>query len=129
MIDDNPHMRRLLFRVLQSEGHDVVLAKDGIDGVAKYCAELPDLVITDMNMPKQGGVETITKIRQTTPTANIVAMSGSGGSDGTYPLRAARMSGAVEVLSKPFKMSELVDCVSRVLSKLARQDNERAPAE
>jgi len=129
VIDDDPHTRHLLAHVLQREGHYVVVAEDGIEGVAKHHAELPDLVITDMNMPKQGGVETIIKIRQRNPTAKIVVMSGSGDFDGTYPLIDANRFGAVEVLSKPFKMSELAACVGRVLSNLLGQDNGHALAE
>jgi CheY-like chemotaxis protein len=54
VIDDNPHMRRLLSRALLSEGHKVVTAEDGIDGAAKHHAESSDLTITVMDMPKQG---------------------------------------------------------------------------
>jgi two-component system nitrogen regulation response regulator NtrX len=121
VIDDNPHIRRLLARVLEKQGHTVILAEDSIDGVAKHNAELPNLVITDMNMPRQGGAETILNIRQHTPAVKIVAISGDGDIDGTHLLIEAERLGAVEVLSKPFKMIELADCVRHVLDNLLGQ--------
>jgi hypothetical protein len=69
------------------------------------------------------------QIRESTPTAKIVAMSGGVGVDGVHPLIAAKTSGAVEVLAKPFSMSELSDCVGRVLTDLYGEDKGHALAE
>jgi DNA-binding NtrC family response regulator len=129
VIDDNPQMRRVMSRTLQMEGHDVVLAEDGLDGIAKYRAELPDLVITDMIMPRQGGIETIVKIHEENPDARIIAVSGGGTIDGTHPLLAAVMHGEVVVLRKPFMRNELIGCVARALGYPRGEDNQHAPAE
>ena len=61
VIDDNPLMRRTMLRILNRNGHEVILAKDGIEGVEMHVAELPDLTITDIMMPRQGGLKPLSK--------------------------------------------------------------------
>ena len=121
VIDDDPAMRRIMAHILEGQGHIVVLAEDGIEGVIKHAAELPDLTITDMIMPKQGGIETIIKIRNLTPEARIIAVSGGGIVGDMHSLTAAINQG-VAVLNKPFKMREFTDCVTRTLRNSLNQD-------
>jgi two-component system, chemotaxis family, chemotaxis protein CheY len=118
VIEDYDQIRDLISCMLEMEGHRVVVAEDGIEGVARYRAELPDLVITDMIMPKQGGAETIIQIWQATPDARIIAISGGGSLDGTHPLIVAKRLGVVETLHKPFSANELIACITRSLSRL-----------
>jgi len=98
VIDDDAQIRDMISLILELEGHCVVTAENGVTGVARHCAELPDLVITDMIMPEQGGAETIIKIRQATPDARIIAVSGGGSLDGAHPLVVAKRLGAMETL-------------------------------
>ncbi len=127
VIDDDPEVRDLISCILEMEGHSVVLAEDGIKGVATHRAELPDLVITDMFMPEQGGAETIIKIRQESPDARIIAVSGGGRFDGAHPLIAAKKLGAMETLNKPFTVTELIDCVARTLGRVLVPNNQHLP--
>ena len=126
VIDDEAAIRDTISVILERKGHSVVLAEDGIRGVAKYRTELPDLVVTDMNMPEQGGAETIARIRQETPDARIIAVSGGGVLDATHPLVLAKKLGAVEILRKPFTARELVDCVARALSRLLVRNSQHS---
>jgi two-component system chemotaxis response regulator CheY len=128
IIDDDSDIRDLISCILEMEGYIVVVAEDGIKGVAQYRAELPDLVITDMVMPRQGGVETIIKIRQETPWARIIAVSGGGRLDETHPLVAAEKLGAMATLYKPFSMTELIDCAARALAQEPMHTNQHLPA-
>jgi CheY-like chemotaxis protein len=121
VIDDDFEIRDLMSCILELEGYSVVVAEDGIMGVARYCAELPDLIITDMVMPGQGGAETISKIRQETPDARIIAVSGGGRLGETHPLITAERLGAVGTLRKPFTVTELLDCVASILSRLGQR--------
>lgn len=123
VIEDDSGIRDLISCVLEMEGYSVVKAENGIQGVARHRAELPDLIITDMTMPEQGGAETIIKIRQETPAARIIAVSGGGRLDAAHPLIAARKLGATETLHKPFTVSELIDSVSRTLARVLPQDH------
>ena len=123
VIDDEAAIRDTISLILERKGHSVVLAEDGIRGVARHRTELPDLVITDMNMPEQGGAETIVRIRQETPEARIIAVSGGGVLDATHPLMLAKKLGALEILRKPFTAHELVDCVTRALTRLRARNS------
>ena len=77
VIDDDSGMRYTLARVLSIGGHDVVTAEDGDRGMEAFRRLLPELVITDIFMPEQEGIETIRQIRRERPTAKIMAISGS----------------------------------------------------
>jgi CheY-like chemotaxis protein len=128
VIDDDHRIRHMLRRILEQGGHSVVLAENGIAGVARHRTELPDLVITDMDMPERGGAETIMMIRQEAPGARIIAVSGGGNLDGVHPLRVANQLGVAATLHKPFRLQELVACVSRILGDLVRQGDPVASA-
>jgi DNA-binding response OmpR family regulator len=128
VIEDDPEIRDLISCILEMEGHSVIVAEDGVRGVARHRAELPDLVITDMIMPEQGGAETIVQIRQESPDARIIAVSGGGRLDGAHPLTIAKKLGVMETLHKPFTAEELVACIIRSLHGLTVQSNQRSPA-
>src|SRR5580698_255380 len=78
VIDDDILVRRTISRILQHGGYDVSLAEDGAKGVAKFRSERPDLVITDIIMPEQEGIETIIQLLRDNPAARIIAVSGGG---------------------------------------------------
>ena len=115
VIDDNHQLRHVVCCILEREGHSVVWAGDGIEGLATFRAELPDLVITDMCMPGLDGADTIVGIRQEAPNTRIIAISGGGHIDGLHPLTVARRLGAVETLGKPFTIDDLVSSVTRAI--------------
>ena len=113
-------MRVTVCRVLVKAGHEVVQAEHGIAGVNAVLEDEPDLVITDLLMPEQEGIETIQRIREIFPTLPIIAMSGAFGDDNYSPLDDARMMGADPVLEKPFTVEALVAAVSQLLSPEGR---------
>ena len=76
VIDDEADMRGLLEETLQSAGHEVSLAADGEEGMKRFRARPADLVITDLYMPGQEGLETIMQLRREFPSVAIMAMSG-----------------------------------------------------
>ncbi len=111
VIDDDPDMRALLEQTLKSAGHEVALAEDGRQGVDQYRANQADLVITDIYMPGQEGLETIIELRRRFPEVTIIAVSGRA----TAMLSVAQKLGAVEVLQKPFGTGELLVAVEKAL--------------
>ena len=113
VIDDAAEIRTLLEATLQSAGHEVVLAADGREGLRQYRAQPADLVITDLYMPIQDGLETIIQLRKEFPTVRIIAMCGK--STAMPMLSAAQRLGAVAVLQKPFLPDELLAEVAKVL--------------
>jgi DNA-binding NtrC family response regulator len=119
VIDDDPQMRELLGEALRTAGHEVVVAVDGKDGVNKYRLGPTDLVITDLYMPNQDGLETIQAFQKEFYGVAIIAMCGKIG-NAVPMLKVARQLGAVEVLQKPFFSHELLAVVERVLKSEMR---------
>jgi DNA-binding response OmpR family regulator len=117
IIDDDPAARRMISRVLMDGQHQVIEAQNGVEGVRLYRAEAPDLIITDIIMPEQEGIQTIAEIRSTNSTVGIIAISGGGSGDGDLYLSMAEELGADAVLAKPFRPSELVALVDGLLSR------------
>jgi CheY-like chemotaxis protein len=115
VVDDDDMMRTLLRRILAKDGHDVVEAADGHEAIA-YLRDKPcDLMITDLFMPQQDGLETILTTRRTQKHLPIIAISG-GGNAGQYDmLRTASLFGAARVLLKPFRADEVRAAVREVL--------------
>ena len=116
VIDDDHMVRYALSRILQRSGYDVVTASDGKRGRMLVREELPDVVITDIIMPEQEGIETIGLLRHQYPQMKIIAISGGGRIRNVDFLEMARSLGADDVISKPFEADELLDRLRRVAS-------------
>jgi DNA-binding NtrC family response regulator len=116
VIDDDEQFRGMLCQVLGREGYEVVEAKNGREGMARFRAAPTDLVITDILMPDQEGLQTIRELRHEFPEAKIIAISG-GGPGGTLNfLKAATLMGAQRALWKPFDLDDLRQAVREVLN-------------
>src|SRR5664279_4977678 len=76
VVDDDPAVRATLGMYLMSAGYDVATADNGITAVAHLSSTVPDLLVTDLNMPLMSGVELISHVRTLHPKVPIVAMSG-----------------------------------------------------
>jgi DNA-binding response OmpR family regulator len=119
LIDDDATVRYALKQVLERAGHQVDEAHDGIVGIEKYNAVQPDLVVTDIIMPNQEGIETIIKLKRMSPNVAIIAMSGGGRTGNRDFLAMAEKLGAAKVMPKPFRPKELVEAVQALLPKAA----------
>jgi DNA-binding response OmpR family regulator len=118
IIDDDAAMRRMMSRVLADAGHKVLEAADGRDGVRQFRSETPEIIVTDIVMPEQEGIQTIREIREAGSHVAIIAISGGGGGgDGALYLTIAEELGADAVLQKPFRLAELVAVIDRMLSR------------
>lgn len=115
VIDDDVIVRETLTQILEDLGHLVLIAEDGKAGVAAFRADRPDLVITDIIMPEQEGIQTITEIRGLAPEAKIIAISGGGRIGNTDFLKIARHIGANDVIAKPFDPDDLASRVAACL--------------
>ncbi len=112
VIDDASTVRDMVCRMLADAKHSVIEANDGETGLALFQQQRPELVITDLIMPKMEGIETIQRLRLTNPAAKIIAMSAKG----KLYLGAAQKLGADAALSKPFQPAELLAVVDRLLA-------------
>ncbi len=114
LIDDDNGLRAVLAKALGYAGHEVIQAPDGQQGCELFRATAFDVVITDLVMPVQEGVETIVQLRRENPNVPIIAISGGLTNSALY-LTMAQKIGARKVLGKPFTPPELIQAVNEVL--------------
>lgn len=100
--------------MLSRSGYVVALASDGVEALERCRTEIPDLVLTDIAMPRLDGLAFIEAARREFPSVPIVAMSG-GLVESPDFLRAAKRAGAVGTLAKPFSLHVLLDMVAASL--------------
>jgi CheY-like chemotaxis protein len=116
VIDDNDAFRSTICLWLKHHGYDVVQATNGKEGMEMLAKSTPDIILTDILMPEQDGLETIQAVRKQQPHLRIVAMSG-GMLDGRVDfLPIAAKFGADHVMPKPFSGSELLLVLEKVLA-------------
>jgi DNA-binding response OmpR family regulator len=116
VIDDDYFVRYTLARVLRGNNYEVVTAADGEQGMIVFRRTAPDLVITDIIMPNQEGIETIRLMRRERPDAKIIAISGGGRIGDLDVLEIAHKLGADDVIHKPFDAAELLGRVRKFLA-------------
>ncbi|MFZ2005223.1 MAG: response regulator [Stellaceae bacterium] len=124
VIDDDEHVRLMVTKALQRGGFEVDTADDGRRGMDFVRRHRPQLVVTDIFMPEQEGIETILELRRDYPDIKILAMSGSGPIGGAGLLKMARQLGADDAIAKPFRPRDLLARV-RALTDAGMED---APA-
>ena len=116
IIDDEEGVRTFLREILAQAGFDVVEAEGGEEGFTRYAQQPTDLVIADLFMGEQHGLEMILRLTQQHPDAKVIAISGGGdfGDSDTF-LKFAQSVGAKEALPKPIGAGALLQSVRRVL--------------
>lgn len=114
VIDDDAMFRDLVRAALTGAGHEVHEAEDGIRGAEAFGAGAFDLVIVDMYMPGQDGIDTIFEMDAAARGARVIAVTG-GHPMGTETLRLAESAGADLTLEKEFSPEELVKAVEGLL--------------
>jgi len=116
IVDDEPGIRELLGIMLESSGHTVATAEDGIQAPKVMATRAIDVVITDLLMPERDGLEFITEVRKKYPSVKIIAMSGGGHIARDSYLRIAKTFGAHFLLEKPFNQSDVLAAVDAVMA-------------
>lgn len=115
VVDDEPHIRRVLDAMLGKEGFDVVLAEDGAEGLREIAAGNVDLVILDLLMPGANGLEVLAKIRTDPEKAStpVIILTAKGQDTDR---EAAFAGGADDFMTKPFSPKKLVARIREILS-------------
>jgi DNA-binding NtrC family response regulator len=114
VVDDEPEMCDLLRKVLEKEGYRVSVAADGREAAESLPVVHSDLVITDLLMPKGGGLELLTEVRRLHPDLPVIIVTAFG--DWHTYSRALEL-GAAAFISKPLKMAELIAAVHTALAQ------------
>lgn len=113
-VDDSPTVRRLVSITLERQGHRVRTAVHGLDGLAKFQEETPDLVLLDLTMPKMDGYELCKALRRS-PGAKHLPILMLSGNDGVFDKVRGKMAGATDYLSKPFQREVLLEALTKYL--------------
>lgn len=114
VIEDEQHIALGLKLHLEKEGHEIVLAKDGEDGLNKWESSNPDLIVLDVMMPKLDGLEVLRRIREKDPKLPVLILSAK---DSTYDKVKALRGGVDDYLAKPFDAQELLLRIERLLTR------------
>lgn len=114
VVDDEAAVRSALRDLLKSEGYEVDLAVDGVDALERIAELPPDLVLTDLDMPKMDGLQLLTELRERKIHLPVIVVTA------VTEIRSAvtaMRSGAVDYLNKPIDFDELAIAVSRAIDE------------
>ncbi len=124
VIDDSAQIREFLIEyVLRPSGYDVLVATDGKAGLDMAIAEKPDLIMTDMSMPRMSGLEMLSELRESECASPVIFMT-LHGSEG-IAVDAFRL-GVRDYLTKPFTIEEAEGAIDRALREVRLEREKEA---
>jgi DNA-binding NtrC family response regulator len=112
LVDDDQSMRYSLSRMLEGQGLLVSLARNGMEALERFDAEKPELVIMDIKMPGQSGLEVLQEIKERDPKALVILMTAFGTTETAIE---AMKFGAFDYILKPFDIPQMRGLVERAL--------------
>ena len=115
VVDDSLTMRKVLSRVLEREGFEVITANDGMDAVQKLQLIMPDIILTDIEMPRMDGFEFSRHVRDNEKSANIPLIVISSRTAEKHR-NVAKELGVNAFLGKPVQDEELIEQVNALLN-------------
>ena len=118
VVDDDPVILKLLEVNFEIEGFTVLIARDGAEGVDVARSDRPDVIVSDIMMPKKSGLELVTDLKGDPDTSDIPIILLSAKAQNA-DVRSGLDSGADEYVTKPFEPLDLVDRVNRLLEARA----------
>jgi twitching motility two-component system response regulator PilG len=122
VIDDSNTIRRSAEIFLKQGGHDVLLAEDGFDALAKVNDYQPHLIFCDILMPRLDGYQTCAIIKRNARFATVPVVMLSS-KDGVFDKARGRMVGSQEYLTKPFTKDQLLQAVQQLGSLVQQGEN------
>jgi len=121
IVEDKESMLDMLKQTLEAEGYEVVLARDGAEGIKKLSDERIGLVLTDLKLPKKDGSEVLKAVKADNPLLPVIVMTAFGTIE--TAVKAVKQ-GAYDFLTKPFDTDHLVVLIKRALdaSRMATEN-------
>lgn len=116
LIDDESMVRKIVRKMLERAGHQVVDAENGRAGLKQLEKFVFELVITDIIMPEVEGIEVLMTVSKQCPATKVIAMSGGGRTGSIDFLEVARKLGASATLHKPFTYDALLTAIDQSAS-------------
>lgn len=114
VIDDERSIRNSMKDILQHEGHEVVLAENGMEGLVSVKSEKPDIVFCDIKMPKMEGIEVLERIKEFSADTPVIMISGHGTID--TAIEAIR-KGAYDFIEKPLDLNRILITIKNATDK------------
>ncbi|HEY3457207.1 MAG TPA: sigma-54 dependent transcriptional regulator [Bryobacteraceae bacterium] len=114
IVDDEESLRRVLQVQLENRGHEISLAKNGLEALALLADSPYDLVLTDLRMPGLSGLELLKRIRANHPGTEVILLTAFGTIENAVE---AMQSGAYHYVTKPVRFDELAIVVERALER------------
>jgi len=114
VIDDERSIRNSMKDILQYEGHEVVLAENGMEGLVSMKSEKPDIVFCDIKMPKMEGIEVLERIKEFSADTPVIMISGHGTID--TAIEAIR-KGAYDFIEKPLDLNRILITIKNATDK------------
>ncbi|TAK74499.1 MAG: response regulator [Gammaproteobacteria bacterium] len=115
LVEDDDLVRDMLTQVLQRASHTVMCATDGEEATEFLKKERPDIMVTDIIMPKKSGITLISEVKNRHPTMEIIAISGGGRLDPTGYLDLSESIGASVSFEKPIDNTALLMAIDLLL--------------
>lgn len=117
IIDDDEQFRAMLQQMLTGDAHHVTAATDGDMGLGLVATLQPDLIITDILMPKKDGIELILELARRESHTPIIAISGGRRAiRADFNLESASLLGVKATLAKPFSRDDLRQAINKALA-------------
>ena len=108
IVDDDPSIRAMVATTLSVEGYEVATAEDGFDALLQLKTKVPELIVSDLNMPHMSGFEFLSVIRRRFPEILVVAMSGAYESGDAIPGGVIADAFYAKGSDKPGSLSRLI---------------------
>lgn len=115
IVDDEPDLITLLTDQVGMLGHEVAVARDGIEGIQSAMARRPDVVVTDVIMPNMDGPEMLQELRRRPETCDVPVIALTALTDARTRKRMASL-GVVGFLAKPYELRDLAAQITRATS-------------
>ena len=128
IVDDEMNIRRVLAAMLKREGYEATTSADGEQALAVLAKTPVDVVVTDLVMPRMGGMDLLRKVAADYPDIPVIVITAHGSVDSAV---AALKAGAFDYITKPFEQDELKKVIAKAARAhdLERQDLHAAPGD
>jgi two-component system nitrogen regulation response regulator NtrX len=123
VVDDEEPILASLSSILEDEGYHVTVGKSGADALRAYTTDPPDLMLLDIWMPEMDGLETLRRVRELVPTAQVMVMSGHGSIE--TAVKAIRL-GAYDYIEKPLSLENVTLRVKHALDQYRLEQENRS---
>jgi len=114
VIEDKESMAQMLSQALQAEGHRVVVARDGREGLNQFKESKLDLVVSDLKLPHKSGLEVLEAVKEHNPLIPVILMTAYGTIE--TAVKAVK-EGAYDFITKPFDPDHLIHLINKALEK------------